>query len=1373
LGGLAQRLVRELGIPAVIGMSERVTIATAHALAEAFYRRLLAHGPMGEVDRALVEAYMGLANRPDVNVPALYSRLGTQPLFSAALDRELTSNELRSGLQQLGRLLEERAPVLQPRMTVAVQTLQPLLGVDPAALSATARQEREAALQEVNALCQEAVEVSFHALAQGEPVPAYDGRCPFRGLSAFQPEDREFFFGREALVDKLRQKLASDPFLPVLGPSGSGKSSLVLAGLIPALQLDDHEWACLRPGSDPVGALQGTLRADDRPSVLVIDQFEELFTLCPDEGQRRAFIDKLLKLADGGRRVVLTLRADFWGECAPYAALKERMEARQELVAPMNAAELRAAMEQQAAKVGLRFEADLSNTMLDEVAGEPGAMPLLQHALLELWKRRHGRWLRASEYRALGGVKQAIAQTADRLYDAFSVAEQKRVRDIFLRLTQLGEDAASGEEWRDTRRRVSLAELVPAGSDPGATRALVTRLADAALVVTNWNAVSQQEEVEVAHEALIRHWGRLRGWLNEDREFLLWRQRLSGLLGEWERAQESDEALLRGPLLIEAQKWFDKRSQDLSEEERSFINASRALRERLDGEEKERQKKQLEDAEKRAKEQKEAASKLRRLAWVLAAVALAAVGGAIFGFWQRNEAEIRKQDAEVAKAEAKRQEAIAKENANEEKTSRNAAEEQARIAATQRNAAEEQARRAEEQARIAECRRLAAESSSALTKYPQRSLLLAVEAVKVAQPLHGVRVVADEQSLREALGSIGGRLVARADGPITTVAISPDNRWVVTGSLDKTARVWDLSAKDPAANPVILRCQDGPVTAVAISPDNHWVVTGSWKTARLWDLSAKDPTANPVVLRGHDNLVTAVAISPDNHWVVTGSEDKTARLWDLSAKDPAANPVVLHGHEDWVRAVAVSPDNRFVVTGSDNTARLWDLSAKDPAASPIVLRGQDSAVMAVAISPDNRWVVTGSYDNTARLWDLSAKDPAANPVVLRGHHSAVMAVAISPDNRWVVTGSYDNTARLWDLSAKDPAANPVVLRVHENEVVAVAVSPDNHWLVTGSWDKTARLWDLSAKDSAANPVVLRGHEGWVNAVAISPDNHWVVTGSWTARLWDLSAKDPAANPVILWGQDGPVNAVAISPDNHWVVTGNWKTARLWDLSAKDPVANPVVLRGHDNLVTAVAISLNNRWLVTGSHDSTARLWDLGAPAEKSNPVILRGDEDWVTADWVTAVAISSDNRWVVTGRWKTARLWDLSAKDPAASPIVLRGHDNVVTAVAISPDNRCVVTGSADHTARLWDLSAKDPAAKPIVLRGHHGLVTAVAITPDNRWLVTGSKDKTARLWLLQVNDLMNLARIIVGRNFSADEWKLYFPGEKYRKTFPDLPGPD
>jgi WD40 repeat protein len=362
----------------------------------------------------------------------------------------------------------------------------------------------------------------------------------------------------------------------------------------------------------------------------------------------------------------------------------------------------------------------------------------------------------------------------------------------------------------------------------------------------------------------------------------------------------------------------------------------------------------------------------------------------------------------------------------------------------------------------------------------------------------------------------------------------------------------------------ILRGHEGSVLAVAISQDNHWLVTGSAdKTARLWDLSAKDPTANPVVLRGHEQSVfqKGLAISPNSHWLVTGSADKTARLWDLSARDPATNPVVLRSPPlSLATFYAVAISDRWVVTGSDEqkgTARLWDLSASDPATNPVVLRGHEGTVYAVAISPDSHWLVTGSGDKTARLWDLSANDPAANPMILLGHEGSVRGVAIS--NRWVVTGSDDKTARLWDLSARDPAANPVVLAGHEGAVTNLAISPDNHWLVTAGRAKTARLWDLSAKDPAANPVVLAGHEGPLYDVKVAISNRWVVTSSddKTARLWDLSAKGPGANPVVLRGHEGLVYAVAISPDNHWLVTcSDDKTARLWDLRKLTALSSP-------------------------------------------------------------------------------------------------------------------------------------------------------------------------------------------------------------------------
>ena len=1191
----------------------------------------------------------------------------------------------------------------------------------------------------------------------------------------------------------------------------------------------------------------GRLLADLTPRearlALVIDQAEELFTA--DDLNRRPELRKGFAVAldalaaSGVVFVLVTLRSDFYSQIQQLPAFVDLKEADGQFdLLPAQPAEIAQMIRQPALAAGLRFEQDqqtqegLDEVLADQVKAEPRLLPLLEFALDELYKQRSaGGLLTFEAYRVHldGSIVRALAKRADATLAGLPEPSRDAFRSVMRRLATTVDDTAAGSAEGPPLEVIQKASNDPAfqrqrvpydqlTAHPQGAKGLVDAFVAARLlVVETGKADEQKAEVTVAHEALFAHWAALTNLLLAERDdLILPRARVAASHERWRAENRAGDFLLPpGKQLSEAEQLLAEYGEELTPELKAYVAASMA---QAHAQEKRRQ---------------------QRLIGALLVFALLAVGtsaAAIFGFWQKGEAE-----------------------------------KQTRLAVDAEQVANEQAR-------IAESRRLAAESSSTLTKYPQRSLLLAVEAVKVGRSLQGVRVAEAEQALREALSIIGGRAIVltqvaqdwgrsavgispdghwcvtggqdgtarlwdleakdpaassvvlrghegavsavaigrdnrwivigssdrtarlwdlsakdAAAGPVvlhghesqvTAVGISPDNHLIVTGSWDGTARLWDLSAKDPATNPVVLRSHEGDVSVVAISPDNHWMVTGSlYKTARLWDLTAKDPTASPAILRGHEGPVDAVGISPDNHWLVTGSNDKTARLWDLTAKDPAANPVVLRGHELGVRAVAINRDSHWLVTGSeDKTARLWDLTVKDPAANPVILRGHEGAVLAVGIGPDGHWLVTGSGDGTARLWDLTTKDPGASPVVLRGYEGKVRpvgiintvginTVGISPDNHWLVTGSNDKTARLWDLSAKDPGVNPVVLRGHEGAVLAVGIGSDGHWLVTGSGDKTARLWDLTAKDPTANPVVLRGHKYWISVVGISPDNHWLVTGGGdeTTRLWDLSAKDPAASPVALPGYEGKVRAVGISPDGHWLVTDSEdKTARLWDLTAKDPAANPVVLRGYEGDVRAVGISPDNHWLVTGNEDKTARLWDLTAKDPGANPVVLRGHELGVRA-----VAISRDSHWLVTGSEdKTARLWDLSAKDPAANPVVLRGHEDAVLAVGIGSDGHWLVTGSEDKTARLWDLTAKDPTANPVVLRGHELGIRAVAISRDSRWLVTGSRDGTARLWPLQVKDLVDLARITVGRNFTAEEWALYFPGEPYHKTFPDLPGP-
>lgn len=481
------------------------------------------------------------------------------------LERNLTGEEIATGLQRLSKLLQNRAPILISEYKNHAERLRSALKTEKKALSKTARDERTESLAAMNRISLEAVDISFNSLCLGEEAPKYDTRSPFRGLESFRPADSDFFFGREALTQKLVEKIKAHSFLAVLGASGSGKSSLVMAGVIPALDLD---YVVFRPGTKPLAELESARGK----SLIVVDQFEELFTLTRDESTRKEFIARLLDESSRAR-IILTMRSDFLDEVGTYRTLRAELQSHLEIISPMDMEELRRAMEGQAGVVGLRFEADLSQQILDDVAGEPGAMPLLQHALWELWNRRHGRNLRASEYRAFGGVKQAITSTAEKVYADCSKSEQEQTRDIFLRLTRLDES----DEGRDARRRVSLGDLIPSGSDAASITLLLDKLANARLIVKTVN--NDKTEVEVTHEALIRHWERLRLWLNEDRDNLRLRESVSESAKEWERAGRHESLLnSRWVKLNEALLLAQDSRYQLTEIEQAYLKGSVVLR---------------------------------------------------------------------------------------------------------------------------------------------------------------------------------------------------------------------------------------------------------------------------------------------------------------------------------------------------------------------------------------------------------------------------------------------------------------------------------------------------------------------------------------------------------------------------------------------------------------------------------------------------------------------------------------------------------------------------------------------------------------------------------------------------------------------------
>ncbi|MDX2037039.1 MAG: TIR domain-containing protein [Isosphaeraceae bacterium] len=1290
------------------------------------------------------------------------------------------------------------------------------------------------------------------------------GVCPYRGLEAFDESSARFFFGREALVDWiLDQRIApmvgpkhAARLLAVLGASGSGKSSLVKAGLVPALRkgsviAGSAAWpiAILRPLHDPIESLATALaKLEGAPSavaiqglrnalrtdastlhltarltaeakaaervVIVVDQFEEVFTLCKDPANRRAFVDNLLEAASrlgGSALVILTMRIDFLGKCSEDPRLASALSDHQEIVPPLGPDDLRRAIEEPARRVGTKVDAGLDDVLVAEMKDNPGSLPLLQFTLQELWNKTGGARLSVDDYRDFGGIAGALQRKADGVLADLGKDPRKLAlcRRIFLNLTEPG----AGTE--DTKRRASISELIAKPEESVAIEEVVQELKDARLVTSPRDSGSA---IEVSHEALIRGWPTLRSWIEEDRRGLMIKTELRDTAGDWNDHQRDASYLYTGSRLEAAREWSEQHPDDVSLLERAFLDACLA-------------------AKKREEERS------RRRFQVVAGVALVAVIAAVVAGWMGDTARRernRAQDAEKKQGELAGERLIALVQAKESETK--AKESEAK--------AEEREREAVRQQRIAEARRLAAESLASQDE-PQTSVLLAVESIRATRDHDQTVVPVAHQRLIDSLQQIGGRALTGHRGPVTEVAYLPDGKRVVTASWDGTARVWDLTAPDPGAAPVVLQGHTGwvnalaihrdgkrvvtaggdnkarvwdltavdpnaapivlaghtePIHALAIHPDGRRVVTaGDDNTVRVWDLEAADPSAAPFVLRGHTGPIYALAIHPDGNRVVTASDDNSARVWDLTAADPSVAPTVLVGHNDGINAIAIHPDGKRVATaGDDKTVRVWDLTAADPSAAPILLEGHTASINAVAIHPDGKRVVSAGDDSKARVWDLTAADPNAAPIVLKGHTGSITALAIHHDGIRVVTASHDKTARVWDLTAADPNAAPIVLKGHTSWINALAIHPNRERVVTAGLDSTPRVWDPTADDPGAAPTVIRGHDGSIEEFSIHPDGERVVTASWdgTGRVWKLAAADPGFAPLVLEGHTGPIYALAIDRDGNRVVTAGFdKTARVWDLRATDRSAAPIVLRGHTEKIVAVVMHPDGRGVVTASEDGTVRVWDLEAPDPISSSVlttitsasshllaidavgsrVVTAHEDHSARVWdlllpgsiapkvlkghtglLSALAIHPDGKRIVTGSLdKTARVWDLTAPDPNSASLVLVGHTDPITAIAIHPDGERVVTASDDETVRIWNLNAADPNAASIVLRGHAGLIDALAIHADGKRVVTGSLDKTARVWDLTAPDPSSASLVLVGHTGAINALAIHPDGKR------------
>ncbi|MDJ0516337.1 MAG: WD40 repeat domain-containing protein, partial [Trichodesmium sp. MO_231.B1] len=835
----------------------------------------------------------------------------------------------------------------------------------------------------------------------GQTTASAIGENPYKGLLAFQETDGDRFFGRETQIADLWEKLRSlyesadaIRLLPNYGPSGSGKSSLARAGLIPELArkpipgYDTARVAILVPGTNPLEALAtvlarivtndltpvgksreftGELKQINEsaeydglrrianvfpdiaisPLIVLVDQFEEVYTLCENQTERDAFVGNLLCAAqDKSKRVtvIVTFRSDFLGETQKHSQLNRLFTEQGYLVPAMNQAELRQAIAKPAELAGHPLDEATINLLIKDTEGREGALPLLQFALTRIWEGLLEGKKPTQTLKEIGGVGGALAGEAQRIYDNLKPEEQEIARRVFLGLVQLGEGT------KDTRRRAFLDSLESHQNQPEELKRVVNLFSAPGVRLITLSATGSSETAEVTHEALFEHWGKFQEWLDGSREDIRFQRRLDEAAHHWNEQKRLEGNLWRPPDLELLQEYHQRLSKDMTPLQVEFFQVSSEAEKNR--QEKERQQQLFQ----------------KRAIFGLSIISIGAITFAGSALYQLQQAQ--RQRVEQLAATAK---------------------------ATIPNDPVEAAVHALVAAGL---------TQSFLVRFPNRG---------VSPGAHGA-ILDSVRTLRER-----NRLHGHQSW-VKSVAFNHDGTKIVSGSDDNTVRVWDANTGKEIVK--ILQHQ-GKVWSVAFNYDGTKIISGSDdKTVRVWDANTGEQIGEDLQ---HQGKVKSVAFNHDGTKIVSGSDDKTVRVWDANT---GKEIVKILQHQGTVWSVAFNHDDTKIVSGSDdNTMQVWDANTGEQIGK--ALQHQDS-VLSVAFNYDGTKIVSGSLDNTVRVWDANTGEQIGEDLQ---HQDKVKSVAFNHDGTKIVSGSDDRTVRVWDANTGEQIGEDLQ---HQGKVKSVA-----------------------------------------------------------------------------------------------------------------------------------------------------------------------------------------------------------------------------------------------------------------------------------------------------------------------------------------------